>query len=73
MQIGDKVQVVGTVRDLVGDAVLLVTDDNREYWLKAEHVQVTGSQGPIPETPAPAETPAEVPVEAAAAAELPPE
>jgi hypothetical protein len=86
MQIGDKVQLNGTIRDVVGEAVLVVTDDNREYWLKAEHLQVTGSQSeagleplqPGRSAPAPEEleetaAAVELPPETAAAVELPPE
>jgi hypothetical protein len=41
MQIGDRVQVVGTCRDIVNDNVLVVMDeDSREYWFLSKHVTV---------------------------------
>lgn len=52
MQIGDKVCVSGTVRDIVEGSVLMVTEDamhQREYWFLAEHVTVVESvPGPPP-------------------------
>jgi hypothetical protein len=41
MKIGDTVQVTGVVRDIVGGSVLVVMDDNREYWFLESHVAVT--------------------------------
>ena len=44
MKVGDKVQVLGTVRDIVDKNVLVLTDDSpgavgKEYWFRAEDVQ----------------------------------
>lgn len=49
MQIGDKVQVLGTVRDIVDKSVLVLTEDSmgqREYWFLAEHVTVVEAAPP---------------------------
>jgi hypothetical protein len=41
MQIGDRVKIVGTVRDIIGDNVLVVIEtDDREYWFLAKHCEV---------------------------------
>jgi hypothetical protein len=51
MQIGDKVQVVGTVRDIVGGNVLMVTEDamdQREYWFIGSHVKVLEEAAAVP-------------------------
>lgn len=39
MQIGDKVHVSGTVRDVKEGSVLIVCADDREYWFLAKHVE----------------------------------
>lgn len=60
MQIGDKVHVVGTVKDVVSGNVLVQTDAvpndaGREYWFLGPHVlPLTEAAAPPPaETPAP--------------------
>lgn len=66
MQIGDRIQVVGTIRDIVKESVLVVMDaDGWEYWFKQQHVAVTTPAAPAATTPAPAAaaTSAEAPAE----------
>jgi hypothetical protein len=46
MQIGDKVHVSGTVRDIKEGSVLMVCVDDREYWLLEKNVEV---DAPVPE------------------------
>lgn len=54
MQIGDKVHVVGTVRDIVSGNVLMQTDPvptdpGREYWFLGPHVlPMTEAEAPPP-------------------------
>lgn len=51
MQIGDKVQFSGTVRDIVEKSVLVVSEDamhQREYWFQEVHLTVTESAPPAP-------------------------
>ena len=63
MQVGDKVQLLGTVRDIVDKSVLLVTPDHmnqREYWVLEEHLVVVESAPPAP-PPVAEQLPAEEP------------
>jgi hypothetical protein len=66
MQTGDKVHVQGTVTDIVGSNVLMVTDDGREYWFIDKHVEVTKAAPPPVEPPVevpPEEPPTQLPVQ----------
>lgn len=57
MQVGDKVQVLGVVKDIVGDSTLMVCDDSREYWILSKNV----SEQPVPTAAETAKTPAPSP------------
>ena len=46
MDIGEGCHCVGTVRDVVKESTLIVTDDGREYWFLSQHV------APLTEAPA---------------------
>ena len=53
MQKGDQVTLTGTVRDIVGTNILVVTADGREYWFHEAHLSV-GSAAPVPAPEVPA-------------------
>ena len=38
MPVGDKVEVLGTVKDIVDQSTLIETDDGHEYWILSKHV-----------------------------------
>lgn len=60
MQVGDQVQVVGTVMDMVGGSVLVLTPGatGREYWFLENHVQLQSQPTAAEATAAEAAEPA---------------